>query len=107
MMKKLPKHPVDVHVGKKVRDQRIYAGLTQVALANRVSIGCHASQREPEERCVLMNAISTFPTRKAPASLTLLRAAPVATRGRRSGLANARPSPQSQPNEAGHRVDVG
>ena len=54
-----------------------------------------------------MNAISTFPTRKAPASLTLLRAAPVATRGRRSGLANARPSPQSQPNEAGHRVDVG
>lgn len=54
-----------------------------------------------------MNAISTFPTRKAPASLTLLRAAPVATRGRRSGLANARPSPQSQPNDAGHRVDVG
>ena len=54
-----------------------------------------------------MKAISTLSAQKAPASLTLLKAAAAATSRRRSKLASARPSRQSQPNEAGHRVDVG
>ena len=31
-------HPVDIHVGKRLREQRCYAGLSQTALAGRVGI---------------------------------------------------------------------
>lgn len=31
-------HPVDIHVGKRLREQRCYAGLSQTALAGCVGI---------------------------------------------------------------------